>query len=296
MRPLVVVLILCGSLCAPLATGLASESDSQSANESLGLQERHGTFSIGGVASITTGSDFVFLDASNARHLLVDVMHNPPSAASSVLGMIYPTRIPLSDSSSYFVVLTYEESGFIKDEDADSIDYDKMFREIKEDEPQRNEERRKQGYPAIEMKGWAQKPRYDKEAHKLHWAKQLHFEGEQSDTLNYDIRVLGRQGVLNLNAVTDISNLRAVDSAVPAIMKMVDFRTGQTYAEYKPGVDKVAAYGIAGLVAGGVLVKTGFFKALLASLLVFKKAIGIAIFGGLAAIWGGIKRLFGSKR
>lgn len=52
-------------------------------------------------------------------------------------------------------------------------------------------------------------------------------------------------------------------------MKMVSFTEGNRYADFKPGIDKVAAVGIGGLIAGKVIAKTGLLVTLL---LVFKKA------------------------
>lgn len=50
------------------------------------------------------------------------------------------------------------------------------------------------------------------------------------------------------------------------------------------GTDKVAAYGIAGLIAGAVATKAGLFKVILAGMLAAKKFVLI----GLAALgaWG----------
>ncbi len=48
-------------------------------------------------------------------------------------------------------------------------------------------------------------PRYEDAAtHKLYWAKELNFEGDSGDTLNYSICMLGRKGVLELNAIASI--------------------------------------------------------------------------------------------
>ena len=143
--------------------------------------------------------------------------------------------------------------------------------------------------------GWAKPPTYDAAAHKLYWAKQLRFEGNKDDMLNYNIRALRRRGVLTLNAVAGIDQLAMIDRHVPEILGMVSFNQGNTYAEYDPSIDKAAAYGIAGLIAGGVLAKVGFFKALLIGILAFKKALVVgvlAVFGVVAKL---AKRLFGKS-
>jgi uncharacterized membrane-anchored protein len=53
----------------------------------------------------------------------------------------------------------------------------------------------------------------------------------------------------------------------------------------------VAKYGLAGLIAGGVLMKTGLFKGIIAALVAGKKLV-IVSFVALAA---GIKKIFGKK-
>lgn len=64
-----------------------------------------------------------------------------------------------------------------------------------------NEERRKQGFPTVRLIGWAEPPSYDQAANKMYWAKELAFSDSVARTLNYSIRILGRRGVLVLNAV-----------------------------------------------------------------------------------------------
>ena len=53
-------------------------------------------------------------------------------------------------------------------------------------------------------------PSYDAAAHKLYWAKELMFGTDMDHTLNYNIRVLGRRGVLVLNAVAEMKQLAVI--------------------------------------------------------------------------------------
>lgn len=71
-------------------------------------------------------------------------------------------------------------------------------------------------------------------------------------------------------------------------MSMVSFTDGNKYADYTAGVDKVAAVGIGGLIAGKVIAKTGF---LVTFLLIFKKAWFLLL---LPLVW--LKnKIFGRK-
>jgi len=131
-----------------------------------------------------------------------------------------------------------------------------------------NEARAKQGSPAVELVGWASRPRYDKQTHKMYWAKELKFSDSKSNTLNYSIRVLGRAGVLNLNVVASMDALSRIEANAPEIVGLVNFTEGNRYADFKQGADKVAAYGLAALIAGGIAAKAGLFKVILVALLI----------------------------
>jgi uncharacterized membrane-anchored protein len=98
--------------------------------------------------------------------------------------------------------------------------------------------------------GWAERPHYDKASHKLYWAKELQSEGEAQHGLNYHIRVLGREGVLVLNAVAGIGQLDQIRAEMRQVTSFTNFTTGNRYADFNGRTDKVAGYGIAALVAG----------------------------------------------
>ena len=57
-----------------------------------------------------------------------------------------------------------------------------------------------------------------------------------------------------------------VRAAAPDLLAMTEFTEGNRYSDFKPGVDKVAAVGIGGLIAGKVLAKTGLLVMLMAFL------------------------------
>lgn len=289
---------------APTASAPAAEATTQDKAQASPIEKlaaslamRTGSFPIAdGKATVTTTDGFAFLDAKDARTLLVDIYGNPPEAVSDVLGAIIPSNIDVLSDKSWIAVLTYEEEGHVSDDDASSIDYKQLIADMKAETAEASKERDKAGYGTMELIGWAQEPSYDKTAHKLHWAKELQFGREKLHTLNYAIRALGRTGVLQVNIVAGIDQLPGINPQVPGMLKMVDFNKGQTYADFDDATDPVAAYGLAGLIAGGVAAKAGLFKGLIALLLASKKLLVglIAMFG--AAIWGGVKWLVGRGR
>lgn len=252
-----------------------------SINKSFTYQE--GTVSLdNGIAEIKVPEGYKFLDAKQSAVVLTDLWGNPPS---EVLGMLFPKDInPIDENFTYAVEITYSDDGYINDEDAKDLNYDDLLNQMQEDTNASNSQRKNLGYPTMELIGWASAPFYDEVNKKLHWAKEIKFEGEEINTLNYNIRVLGRRGYLNLNAIGTIDVLPVFNKDVNQILNSVSFTEGNKYADFNPEIDEVAAYGIAGLIAGKLLSKAGFF----AVILKFWKVILVALAGGFAAV----KRFF----
>jgi uncharacterized membrane-anchored protein len=244
----------------------------------------------GGLATLRVPGTFRFLGPSDARLVLENLWGNPPD--DSPLGMLFPAERGPLDSANWAVLVTYDEDGHVEDGDAAEFDYGKLLKEMQESTRDENPAREEAGYPTVELLGWAEPPHYDSAAHKLYWAKELQFGGEEVRTLNYDVRVLGRRGVLVLTAISGMSELAAVDSGMVAVMDLVEFNEGHRYADFLPGTDQVATYGIGALVAGKVAAKVGFFKLLLGALVAAKKLV---IAAGIAVV-AFVRRLLGRRQ
>jgi uncharacterized membrane-anchored protein len=244
----------------------------------------------GGIATLDLPATFRYLSPEDTTRVLVQGWGNPPGITT--LGMIVPAEVsPLSDAG-WGVVLTYDKDGHVKDDDADSIKYDELLKTMQEASAADNEERKKQGYRSMSLVGWAEPPSYDKANHKLYWAKELKAEGSTQNSLNYNIRVLGREGVLVLNAVAGMEQIKEIKATMPQVTAFTDFTSGNRYADFNEKTDKTAEYGLAALVAGGVAAKMGLFGKLFALLLAFKKLIFLAVAGAGAALF----KFFGREK
>ena len=246
----------------------------------------------GGLATLTVPKEFNFLGPDDAETVLVKLWGNPPSD-DKPLGLLIPADMSPLSTNCWVVTIDYNEDGFVKDDDASKINYDDLLAKMRKGVAASNQERKKEGYPTVELLGWAAPPHYDAATHKLYWAKKLKFEDADGDTLNYSIRMLGRKGVLELNAIASVDQFTEIDAQTPQILGMVDFKEGSRYADFDPKVDKVAKYGIATLVAGGALAlaaKAGFFKVILVALLAAKKFIIIGVIALVAIVKKFFKR------
>lgn len=233
------------------------------------------------LATINVPAGFLFLEGKDARYILEDVWGNPED--TDILGILVPEGVNMLAAESWAIVYTYEEDGHVEDDDAEDYDYNELLEEMKTQTIDGSVERVKLGYEPISLVGWAKAPFYDKTTHKLHWAKELKFGDDSINTLNYNIRMLGRKGVLVMNIVSGMDNIKTVETKIDAILLSTNFNTGSRYDDFDSSIDKVAEYGIGGLIAGGILAKTGMLAKIGIFLVKGWKIIAIAVVGLIAA-------------
>jgi uncharacterized membrane-anchored protein len=241
------------------------------------------------VATLHLGERYRYLNPAETNKLLM-AWGNPSNPATQ--GAIVPAGVDPMTENGWAVILNYEEDGHVDDSDAADIDYEELLADMKAGTQEANEERRKQNFPVVDLVGWAKPPRYDAESKKLYWAKELDFQDTDVRILNYDVRMLGREGVLSMNAVAGMPQLEQINTDMEPLIKTAEFNPGYRYAEFNEDTDKVAAYGLGALVAGTAAAKLGLFAKLGVFLLAFKKFIFI----GVVAIGGLIMKLLGRKK
>src|SRR6266436_6992776 len=187
------IVIFVTSTVAVLAAPQTMESTAEEFTAKLSYQQ--GKVHLpNGLVTLTIPTDFRYLDAEQAKRVLVKAWGNRPEAAQRVLGMIFPAELGPLDADGWGVVITYEEDGYVSDEGAEKINYDKMLKEMQASSVEATKARQQAGYEPVELIGWAEPPHYDRLAHKLYWAKELKFGDSSTHSLNYNIRVLGRRG------------------------------------------------------------------------------------------------------
>jgi uncharacterized membrane-anchored protein len=207
----------------------------------------------------------------------------------NVLGLVASA----DQGTDWFVVLEYLAEGYVKDDDA--IDADDLLSDLREGNDAANEERKERGFTALTLDGWADPPHYDKGEHHLVWA--LIVSDPSGKSVNHNTRVLGRHGYVSLTLVTDPSKLAAYKPEAKTLLTGTHFKSGARYADFDSSKDKVAEYGLTGLVAAGAglgaakLVKIGllakFWKLILIAVVSGKKFIvlGLIALGALVKKW-----------
>ncbi len=231
------------------------------------------------IAAIDVPAGYIFAKANDVPKLM-ELMENPVSGQE--VGFFAP------EDMSWFMVFEFNEIGYVKDDDRDELDPDAILTSIREGTEAANEERKKRGWQTMTIAGWAQQPKYDTASNNLTWAIKATSGADQ--VVNYNTRILGRGGVMEVALVCDPGQLAAVTPVANKLLGKYEFNAGQRYAEFRQG-DKIAAYGLAALITGGgvaVAAKSG----LLAKLFKLLAKFGVFLAAGAAALW---KKLFGKS-
>ncbi len=258
------------------------------------LKPQTGMISLADGKARVNADHLSYLTPADTEKLLVQVWGNPKGTGSTSLGALLPRNFDPLTEESWAIILYYSDDGHVADADAEKIDYAELLSDMKQQIKDANPERVRNGGNELELIGWARPPYYDQASHKLHWAKHIRSVG--GDSLNYNVRVLGREGVLELNFIAAMDSLPEIEKAIPGVLTDVNFTDGNRYDQYQPGSDKLAEYGIAALIAGVALKKVGLFGGIIVAILAAKKVIFIGAIALLAAFGGFFKRLFRGSR
>jgi uncharacterized membrane-anchored protein len=199
-----------------------------------------------------------------------------------------------SSSASSDVYFEWREEGYISDSDWADVDADQLLEEYRAGTEAANDERVANGFKPMQVAGWLEPPHYDKSTHTVTYAIEL--KDEDGSWANAFALRLGRAGYTEFTWVGSVGLFQGAGGR-PALLNEAlashAFEEGYRYADYKEG-DKVAAYGIAGLVAAAMGAKfgKGLIAALIGFLIAGKKIIIPAVLVGGAVLlkFGG--RLF----
>lgn len=239
-------------------------------------------------ASINLPANFGFIPQKEAAAFMKLIGNR---TGDEFMGLIVP--LEADEGGQWFVSLSYDPAGYIKDDDAKHWDADKLLQNIKDGTEAGNAERARVGVPALVVTRWIQPPSYEPGSHRLIWsAEARRKDGSDPDpTINYNTYVLGREGYISLNLVTSESHIAADKTEAGQLLAAVDFKSGKRYTDFNSSTDKVAAYGLAALVAGVAAKKLGLLALLGAGILKFAKVIIIAV----AAFGAGVVRWFKAR-
>jgi len=232
---------------------------------------------LGSEATINVPAGCLFTGMNGVKAFLEATENN---ASGNERGVVLCPANGTSDT--WFVLFSYDKSGYVRDDEGSSLDADAILESVRGGTEAGNRERKRRGWATLSVEGWATKPFYDRGTNNLTWAITAH-DNTGGHTVNHSVRLLGRGGVMHADLVTTPEALTGLVPTFNGMIAGFTYSSGYKYAEWRSG-DKVAAYGLTALVAGGAgvaLVKSGL-------LVKFWKLIVV----GIAALVGALKRLW----
>lgn len=242
-----------------------------------------------GQAVLHLPAGYAFIPNPQAARFIT-AMGNPVD--ESFQGLVMPT----DEKADWMASLSFEKSGYIRDNDAKNWNVDDMLKTLREGVADINQARASRGIPELELLGWAESPDYDAANHRLVWALAVANKGAPADepqSVNYNTHALGREGFFSLNLVTARDQLEQRKPIAHTLLAALEFDAGKRYEDFNSDTDHTAEFGLAALVGGAMVAKKfGLFA--LAGLFIAKFGKLIAI--GAAALFGVFGRRWGRKK
>lgn len=286
-----IVAALVVALCLPAISALADQApypqddaSLQKEYDALHWATGNGTYRLEhSHSALATPTDFHVLLGTDAQRyaFLGNGVEFPNTEA-----MIYD---PKSEAE---IAVEFVDEGFVKEDDWSEVDADDFLKQMQENQRSSNEERKANGKRPFDIIGWLEKPSYDPTTHVARYVLEL---GTTDDHwLNAVAIKLGRDGYHQFTWVGDLSQYQnGGPQALDMILAQHSYDDGHKYADFKEG-DKMAAYGIAGLVAAvaGVKLGKGLLAGAIAFLAVAGKKLAILVVPLLAGVVAAVKRFF----
>jgi uncharacterized membrane-anchored protein len=199
-----------------------------------------------------------------------------------MLGMV----IGRTGQHTWAGIVSYTNAGYVKDDEARDLDPAAILQNLREGTDRDNEDRVARGFPALQLGDWLQKPAYDGTAKRLVWAFPLSDKGNTAaiPTVNYNTRELGRYGYISLNMLTDPENFAADKAVADSLLRGMIYLPGKSYADFNPGTDHIAEYGLAALIGVVALKKLGLIALASVFVLKFAKLGAVLVVGAAAAV------------
>ena len=237
------------------------------------------TGKIGTRATIEIPEGYAFLGVEGTKGFN-EIAENPPTGMDEYI--VAPTDL------RWVAFFNFSEVGYVKDDE--KLDPDDILLSIREVTKAGNVEREKRGWDTMKILGWSFEPQYDEQINALEWAILAQMQQSGSQVVNYNTRLLGRRGVMEVVVVSSPETLTASIADFKELVPGYEFSAGEKYAEFREG-DHVAEYGLAALITGGaaaVAAKKGWLAAIGVFLVKMWKLLVI----GVVAVGAGIRKFF----
>ncbi len=208
-------------------------------------QDSPGTFNIGDeLAIIKLDTGFKFIDKENSVKFIESL---PEISDDRDLAIITFEN----GTDSGFVKFSYDKVGYILDDTSSISDEKLLLDDIIKSNERFNEERIKKNIPPLHILDWDEKPHYEKSLNTLVWSYLCKTDRDTNDRfINYDFRILGRFGYMNVKLVCGIEEKEWAKTMLNKIINGFEYRPGKKYSDYNKSQDKVSSLKLGSLITG----------------------------------------------
>lgn len=239
------------------------------------------TVQIGELSSLKLDESLLYLDKENT-----EVVQN--YFGNTVYGSELGSVFPVSDEENWFVLFEYEDVGYISDKDKSKINAKDLLKSYKEGTEESNKNRSEEDQ--LFVKGWYTDPYYDETDRTLIWAL-LAEDYYGNSLINYNVRILTREGYISVLLVTDPTTLdHDINILNTVILPEYSINDGYRYEDHDPSTDKISEIGLTGLILGGAGLVAAKKAGLLITAAVLLKKFWIVVIAVPVAIWNWLKR------
>ena len=238
MRALLVGMML--AVAAALAVNahaqvVTTQQEAESFYASLYRQSDAAIDVAGGRMHIDVSSEFDFLESADAARLFI-AMGNSPEVANALEGALMPAGVNPLYAGGWAASIEFDAVGRVEEDDS-SLSFPEVLYGLRD----------RQSRWGVDVAGWVEPPYYERANHTLYSAFEL--ASPQGNAVNYQMHMLGRDGVLIVNIVAPMEDADLVRIAAPRLRDLFYYHDGSRYEDYLDG-ELLAANTLAGLLSG----------------------------------------------
>ena len=203
----------------------------------------------GGKFNLRVPDEFLFIDAAQSRYILEELWGNLPDP--EVAGMIVRKGFqPSKLINDYSFVIGYSDIGHVSVEKDAELNHTDLLANLKNNMLRSNESRLNMGLNTMAVSGWVMVPYFDHFKKALYWATRITANGTDEEILNYNLRLLGKTGVIKINAVATLDQLSDIKKNLPLIIAQTRFSAEERFEAFKEGTDRESKQNLTSLIAG----------------------------------------------
>lgn len=230
-------------------------------------------------AVLKLSEGYRYLEGNNAKNVLEIVWGMQSS--KQMAGLILPPGIGPFSQDAWGFVVSFDESGHIQDTDSITLNKDILISKLRLDQETENKERQDKGHQTIQIVDWEMAPMYHIKSHTLSWALEYDFSNEIQHIVIFNIKKLGRTGILTLNAIIGKNVYESSRNSLIDALSFSEFNKDYKYDDFDKNGDPVSKSTLSDIVTGQEKNELSFRQRLIERILSARRFIILIIFASV---------------